>query len=106
MSYRAFVGNDYTHVRVAYGLIAVNLVQTILLGLILLNQEISMKRPINEFMLEELKQWKDNVVHCRQAYKVNQDRLNFIYKVINKRGRDHMITKGEIKRCKLDPIQP
>jgi hypothetical protein len=37
MSYRAFVGNDYTHVRVAYGLIAVNLVQTILLGLILLN---------------------------------------------------------------------
>ena len=34
---RLFKGSDYTHVRVAYGLILVNLVQTILLGLILLN---------------------------------------------------------------------
>jgi hypothetical protein len=31
------LSEDYTHVRVAYGLILVNLVQTILLGLILLN---------------------------------------------------------------------
>ena len=28
--------NDYTHVRVVYGMMAVNVVQTILLGLILL----------------------------------------------------------------------
>ena len=64
-----------------------------------------MLKPVNEFMLEELKQWKDNVVHCREAYKVNQDRLNFIYKVINKCGRDHLISKGEVERCKLNPIQ-
>ena len=61
-----------------------------------------MLKPVNEFMLEELKQWKDNVVHCREAYKVNQDRLNFIYKVINKHGRDHLISKGEIGRRKLN----
>jgi len=34
---RLYMGNDYTHIRVAYALIVVNLVQTILLGLILLN---------------------------------------------------------------------
>jgi hypothetical protein len=31
------LSEDYTHVRVAYALIVVNLVQTVLLGLILLN---------------------------------------------------------------------
>jgi hypothetical protein len=37
MTSRLYQGQDYTHVRVAYALIVVNLVQTVLLGLILLN---------------------------------------------------------------------
>ena len=34
---RLYPNQDYTHVKVVYAMIAVNLVQTILLGLILLN---------------------------------------------------------------------
>jgi hypothetical protein len=32
-----YLGENYTHIRVVYAMMAVNLVQTILLGLILLN---------------------------------------------------------------------
>ena len=39
MSYRdsLYMGQNYTHVRVVYAMIVVNFVQSILLGLILLN---------------------------------------------------------------------
>ena len=34
---RLYQGQDYTHVRVVYAMIVVNFVQSVLLGLILLN---------------------------------------------------------------------
>lgn len=63
-----------------------------------------MCKPVNEFMHQELKAWKDAVTHSRLEYKLHQTRLDFIYRVINKCGRDHMITDGEVERCQLDPI--
>jgi hypothetical protein len=63
-----------------------------------------MAKPISEFILDELKDWKTNLHNGNPAYKVNQDRLNFLYKAHDKCGRDHVISETEVKLCKLYPL--
>ena len=65
-----------------------------------------MPKPIGEFIVDECRKWSRCIDKHDKAYKVHQDRLNFLYKAHARCGRDHLITIAEVKRCRLDPIQP
>ena len=63
-----------------------------------------MSKTVNEHMRDQI--CAVNNLYGSKKYKTHQKQLNFLYKVHALRGRDHLISMGEVKRCKLDPIQP
>ena len=68
--------------------------------------ELNTFHTVNLLRLQEVKAWGDAVRKHDKAYKDSQKRIHFLEKVINKYGRDHRLTQGEVDRFELDPIQP
>ena len=63
-----------------------------------------MAKPIGEFIVDECRSWSRCIDKRDKAYKVHQDRLNFLYKAHATCGRDRVISETEVKLCKLYPL--
>ena len=58
--------------------------------------------PVNAVRLQEVKEFRDAIDKHRNVYKWHKKRIDFLEKVINKCGKDHLISHTEVNRCKLD----